>query len=282
MKRILITGKDSYIGASFQQWIKGRFPDNYVVDMVGVRDGAWKDKSFAEYDAVYHLAGLVHLKETKHNKEQFFQINRDKAYQVALKAKRDGVKQFVFLSTMSVYGINTGFIDKETPIQPKSAYGRSKFEAEEQINQLSSSSFKVVVIRPPMVYGKGCKGNYPRLARLAKITCLFPKCNNKRSMIYIDNLSMFVKLLIDDGVSGLFFPQNAEYVNTSEMVRLIAQANGRRMRLVRFLNPLIRILDITVFNKIFGDLTCDMKLSEYDKDYHVCSFEESILLTEKG
>lgn len=279
MKKILITGKNSYIGTSFENWLM-REPDKYKVDTVDMKEGSWKEMNFSQYDVVFHVAGIAHIKETTDNQDLYYKVNRDLAYETAQKAKEDGVEQFVFLSSMSVYGIENGVIDKSTPLKPNSAYGKSKIEAEELINKIQDSSFTVATLRPPMVYGKGCRGNYPRLAGLALKTPIFPKVDNKRSMIYIDNLSEFVKQLIDNRSGGLFFPQNAEYVNTSEMVRLIAEVHGKRLRMTKLFNPLLRLLNASTVNKVFGDLVYDMNMSDYEFDYRVCGFRDSILQTE--
>lgn len=280
MKRVLITGKNSYIGTSLENWLR-REPDKYKVDTVDMKDGSWKEKDFSVYDVVFHVAGIAHIKETSDNQELYYKVNRDLAYETAQKAKQDGVEQFVFLSSMSVYGIEEGVIDKSTPLNPNSAYGKSKIEAEELINKLQDDSFIVATLRPPMVYGKDCRGNYPRLVGLALKTPIFPKVDNKRSMIYIDNLSEFVKQLIDNKSGGLFFPQNAEYVNTSEMVRLIAEVHGKQIRMTKLFNPLLRLLNVSTVNKVFGDLVYDMSLSEYESDYRVCGFRESLKKTEQ-
>jgi nucleoside-diphosphate-sugar epimerase len=279
MKNILITGKNSYIGTSLENWLM-REPDQYKVDTVDMKDGSWKEKDFSQYDVVFHVAGIAHIKETSDNQDFYYKVNRDLAYETAQKAKQDGVEQFVFLSSMSVYGIENGVIDKNTPLKPNSAYGKSKIEAEELINKLQDDSFTVSTLRPPMVYGKGCRGNYPRLAGLALKTPVFPKLDNKRSMIYIDSLSEFVKQLIDNRNGGLFFPQNNEYVNTSEMVRLIAEAHGKKIVMTKLFNPLLRLLNVSTVNKVFGDLVYDMSMSEYESDYRVFGFRESIKKTE--
>ena len=280
MKSILITGKNSYIGSRFEEWL-AKYPDKYEVDAISLRDESWKEKDFSEYDVVYHVAGIAHRKETKENRELYYAVNRDLAYEVAKKSKQDGIKQFIFLSTMSVYGLESGVIDEYTPLKPKSNYGKSKLQGEELIKPLEDDSFKIAILRPPMVYGKGCKGNYPRLANLAKITPIFPDIENKRSMIYIDNLSEFVRLLIDNSFGGLFLPQNKEYVKTSEMVKLIAEAHGKEIIMIKLFNPLLRILNVSIVNKVFGDLTYNKDLSEYEDDYKVYDFKESVFITEK-
>ncbi len=205
MKRILITGKNSYIGTSLEKWLIKQ-PDRYEVDEVCMRDGSWTEKDFSGYNVVFHVAGITHIKETTRNQSLYFKVNRDLALETAMKAKADGVKQFIFMSSMSVYGVETGVISEETPLKPSSAYGKSKAEAEELMAPLQDDSFRIAILRPPMVYGKGCRGNYPKLAKLAVKTPIFPDVDNKRSMIHIDNLCEFVRLLIDDYRGGLFFP----------------------------------------------------------------------------
>lgn len=280
MKKLLITGAGSYIGTNVDKWL-GQYSEKYKVDTVDMKDDTWKDKDFSKYDVVLHVAGIAHIKETKENKKLYYKINRDLAYETAKKAKSDRVKQFIFLSSMSVYGVGKGVITKNTPLQANSTYGKSKIEAEGLINQLADDFFAVVILRPPMVYGKECKGNYPRLASLVLKTPIFPKIDNKRSMIYIDNLSEFIKQLIDNGNDGLFFPQNSEYVNTSEMVRLIAKVHGKKIIMTKIFNPLLKILNVNTVNKVFGDLMYEKSMSEYKGNYTVFDFKKSILLTEK-
>lgn len=279
MKKILITGKNSYVGTSLEKWL-GNYPDRYSIDSISLRNDLWKKKDFSEYDVVFHVAGIAHIKETKENAHLYYKVNRDLAYEVAQKAKIESVKQFIFLSSMSVYGIETGVINKDSPLNPKSNYGKSKFEAEKLITNLEDSLFKVAILRPPMIYGKNCRGNYTRLAGLALKTPVFPKVDNKRSMIYIDNLSEFVKHLIDNRSGGYFFPQNAECVNTSEMVKLIAEAHGKRVKLTRLFDPLLKLLNVSTVNKVFGELMYDMSMSEYENEYRVCDFRESVQKTE--
>lgn len=279
MKRILITGKNSYIGTSFENWLR-RKSEKYKLDTVDMRDCSWKEKDFSKYDVIFHVAGIAHVKETKKNQHLYYKVNRDLAYETAKKAKAEGVKQFIFLSSMSVYGIKNGIIDKNTCLNPKSNYGKSKLQAEELIAKLKDDFFIIATLRPPMIYGKGCKGNYTRLAKLAVKTRIFPNIDNKRSMIYIDNLCEFVKLLIDDCSSGLFLPQNVEYVKTSEMVRLIAEVHGKKIRMTKLFNPLLKLLNISIINKVFGDLVYEQRMSEYKEDYSLHGIKESILLTE--
>ena len=229
MKKILITGANSYIGTSFERYIKENYSNDYVVDTVDMIDGSWRTKSFSEYDTIFHVAGIAHQKETSQNAKLYYKINRDLAIETATKAKNDGVKQFLFLSSMSVYGIDMGVITADTVPAPKSNYGKSKLQAEWGIENLSDNNFKVCILRPPMVYGNGCRGNYQTMVKLVKKFPVFPKIKNERSMIYIDNLSSFVKLCIDRELCGRFYPQNKEYVQTIDMAKSIAVKLNKKL-----------------------------------------------------
>ena len=160
MKKILITGANSYIGISFENHLK-QWPDAYQVDTVDMIDGSWREKSFSGYDAVFHVAGLVHNPKTKDDPQQaafYEKINTRLAIETAQKAKQDGVKQFLFMSSASVYGVSGSLskpvmITKDTPLLPSDNYGVSKKKAEEGLLPLSDDSFKVVILRPPMISG---------------------------------------------------------------------------------------------------------------------------------
>jgi len=281
VKNILIVGANSYIGTSLENWL-AKHPDKYAVNTISIRQECWREKDFSNYDVVFHVAGIAHIKETKGNADAYYKVNRDLAYETAKKAKSEGVKQFIFISSMSVYGIKGGVIDSNTPLNPYNHYGKSKLQAEEMIKTLMDDSFLVAILRPPMIYGKGCKGNYPVLAKVAVNLPIFPDVDNKRSMIYIDNFSEFVKHIIDNYGKGLYFPQNVEYVNTSKMVKLIADAHGRKIRLTKIFNPIIRLLGLkfTLISKVFGDLVYDKSMSKYKGNYHNYDFELSIKETE--
>lgn len=290
MKKILITGANSYIGVSVEHYLS-RWPEQYQVDTVDMVDGSWREKDFRGYDAVLHVAGLVHQPQTKEDPaqaERYDQINHRLAVETAQKAKAEGIHQFVFLSSASVYGLYAPvgqivMITRDTPLNPTDNYGISKKHAEEGLQKLQDDHFQVAILRPPMIYGKGCKGNYQTMAKLARKLPVFPMVNNQRSMLYIENLAEFIRLVVDDEAEGIFCPQNNEYVNTSDMVNLIAHANGKGMLLLggftwalKLLRPLTGIVD-----KAFGSLCYDFELSRYPKDYCVKNFQESILETEQ-
>ena len=289
MKRILITGANSYIGTSFEKWV-GQWPEEYQVNTVETRNGQWNELDFSIYDVVLHVAGVAHIKETKDNQHLYYLVNRDLAIDVANKASEEGVKQFVLLSSMSVYGLEKGVIDITTPLTPKNGYGHSKMEAEIAIEKMNSDDFTVTILRPPMIYGKGCKGNYQTLSKFAKKTPVFPTVNSRRSMIYIDNLSEYIRYLIDHKLNGLYCPQNNEYTNIQDLVKAVANNTNNKIKFIGILNPFVYLLsnrlNNSIFSKVFGDLIYDkdsFSLSGFNEnaEYAKIPFEETIRLTEE-
>lgn len=289
MKRVLITGYNSYIGNATKDWLF-KSKQHYRVDEICVESDAWREADFSIYDVVFHVAGIAHSdtgNASDEIKALYYKVNSDLPVAVADKAKAEGVKQFIFMSSMIVYGDSAPFginnrITKEADPKPANFYGDSKWQAELGLTKFRSDNFKVALIRPPMVYGKGSKGNYSRLAKLAKRLPLFPRVENERSMIYIDNLCEFIRLMIDNVEDGVFHPQNNEYVKTSDLVSEIASVHGKKMFLIRLFNPILYLFSkrMGLVNKVFGNLSYDLQMSEYQQDYRVRSFEESIRLTE--
>lgn len=257
MKKVLITGAGSYIGINVEKYLL-QWSDNYQVDSLNMIGKKWRQTNFSNYDVIFHVAGIAHIKETKENSHLYYDVNEHLAIDVAEKAKSEGVKQFIILSTMSVYGITTGYITKETKPNPVNSYGKAKYNADLKIEKMNCQTFKVAILRPPMVYGKDCKGNYQTLRKFALKSSIFPSFKNERSMLYVGNLAAFVKELIDSEKSGLFFPQDATYVCTSNMVKKIAEYNGKKIRMTGTFNCAIKImlyLGVGVFKKVFGCLT---------------------------
>jgi len=289
MKKILITGANSYIGTSFEKYM-AKWPKKYQVDTIDMIDGTWREKDFSSYDVVYHVAGIAHSDNGKISAEKeklYRSVNTDLTIEVAKKAKADGVKQFIFMSSAIVYGESGKIgkkkvITKDTGYNPANCYGDSKVQAELGILPLSCPTFKVVVLRPPMIYGKGSKGNFPILEKFTKLP-LFPFVQNERSMLYIGNLVEFVRLMIENEEEGIFWPQNAEYSNTSELVKMIGEAKGKKVHLVHGFGWALKILGIFtgLVNKAFGNLSYAQDLSEYKEEYRKYSLKESIEETEK-
>jgi UDP-glucose 4-epimerase len=282
MKRILITGANSYVGTNVERWLM-REPDKYQVDTLDMIDGSWSEKDFSGYDVVFHVAGIAHVNAKKNMEALYYKVNTDLTIETAQHAKQCGVKQFIFISSIIVYGesksLKSVIITRDTEPKPNGFYGNSKLQAEIGIKKLEDKDFKVVILRPPMIYGPGSKGNFPKLIALAKRTPIFPAYHNQRSMLYIDNLCEFVRLVIDNEEMGVFWPQNREYVDTCEVVRQVAQEAGHRVWITRVLNPFVVLGALVVprLNKLFGCLTYETVTSEYKQSYQILGLQESIL-----
>ena len=290
MKKILITGAGSYIGTSVAAYLEN-WPDAYRVETVDMLGDGWKEKDFSGFDAVFHVAGIAHSDSGKIPPEKealYYGVNRDLTVQTAQKAKESGVKQFIFMSSAIVYGDSAPigkdkYITKDTLPAPANCYGDSKLQAEIGLQALESEDFRVVILRPPMIYGPHSRGNYPILSRLAGVLPVFPKVENRRSMLYVGNLAEFVRLMIENEERGIFWPQNAEYSNTSQLVSMIARTKGRKILLVKGFAWALKLMSYatSMVNRAFGSLCYDMELSRYSQDYRRFTLEESIKETEK-
>ena len=270
MKKILITGKNSYIGTSFEAWMK-QFGEEYQIDSVSVKGEDWKNIDFSRYDVVFQVAGIAHADVSKVSEDVkllYYQVNRDLAMEVAKKYKyqrKDESSQFIYMSSIIIYGEETNInkkrvITRETKPKPSSFYGDSKLQAEQGLLPLQTDTFNIVIMRPPMIYGPGSKGNYQQLVKLAMHLPLFPDINNERSMCSIDMLCSYLRYIIDSGEGGIYFPQDKEYVRTSHMVKKIAETNGKKIILFSWMNWAIKLLGYMpgrigrLTNKAFGNL----------------------------
>ena len=286
MHRILITGLHSFIGQALTQHLS-RFPEDFSTSVISLRNPSWQSESFRGFDTVFHAAGIAHDSTRSADKDAYYRINSQLAFDTARKAKHDGVRQFIFMSSSIVYGSSAPIghrklITRDTPVNPASYYGDSKVKAEEMLNPLNDDDFRVCILRCPMIYGKGCKGNYRLLSKIARTLPLFPRVQNCRSMLYSENLAEFVRLMVTNHEHGIFWPQNAEYSNTSELVKMIAEVHGKRIFLMNGCEWLLRgLAKITgLVNKAFGSLAYDMSISEYSQNYRLYSLRESIRRTE--
>lgn len=288
MKKILITGANSYIGTSFENYMN-KYKD-YSIDTLDMLNSQWKEYDFSSYDVVFHVAGIAHADVghvSEEVKQKYYRVNTDLTFQTALKAKKDGVKQFIYMSSMIVYGESAPLnqikkVTKDTKPNPANFYGDSKLQADIQLDSLNDDNFKVCILRPPMIYGPNSKGNYQLLSKLARKLPIFPNINNQRSMLYVGNLCVFIKECIDELKTGIYFPQNEEYISTTQMVKLIAETNGKNIYTTKLLNPFVYLASKIpgkiggMCNKAFGNMT-------YEKDCLISCYSvaDSIIETEK-
>lgn len=295
MKKVLITGANSYIGTSFEKYVAEHYSDQLVTTTIDMVDGSWRNHPFQtdegqSYDIVFHVAGLAHAdvgKVTEEVKANYYAVNTDLAIECCQKAKEDGARQFVFMSSMIVYGDSAPYgkkkrITAKTKPKPANFYGDSKWKADKGVRELKDENYAVTVLRPPMIYGRGSKGNYPTLSRMAKKIPFFPNCKNERSMLYIENLCEFLCMVMIQGLGGVYWPQNREYGRTSEIVRMIAEVARHKIVVSQAFNWVVvlavyvpgKISGLT--NKAFGNLSYEQSMSSYDFDYQIVSLRESI------
>ena len=231
---------------------------------------------------MFHVAGIAHVNADPKMEPLYYKVNRDLTIEVAKHAKAAGVKQFVFISSQIVFhesqSLKTEVLTADTKENPNGFYGDSKLQAEKGLHELECDSFKVCILRPPMIYGPNSKGNFPRLAKLATKVPVFPCWHNKRSMLYIDNLAEFVKQAVERQLCGTFYPQNRELADTVEIIRFFAKAAGHKVWITRLLNPLVWLGSFILqpINKMFATYYYDPKMSVADFDYQLVSFEESL------
>ena len=298
-KKILITGADSYIGESFKAYASEHYNGNFSIDTLDMMDPAWKEKDFSLYDIVYHVAGIAHAdvgNVSDEIKEKYYRVNTDLTVDVAQKAKAEGVKEFIFMSSMIIYGESSPYgiskvIDEHTVPAPANFYGDSKLQADVAVRSFADNKFKVIVLRPPMIYGKGSKGNYPALSKFAKKLPAFPNIANARSMLYIENLCEFlcqIMLIAEFNCNSVvLIPQNAEWTKTSDMVKTIASVHNKKIRLLGFLSSFVYLGSKIpgkiggLINKAFGNYCYAHEMSVYPGlNYQLETLKESIKKTE--
>ena len=286
MQKVLIIGKNSYIGTSLETCLT-KYPQNYAITTLDTLDKEWENASFVGYDSLLHVAGIAHVSKNPKLEDLYYKVNRDLPIAVAKKAKAAGIKQFIFMSSAIVYGADQkiddfSLITATTKPNPANFYGKSKLEAELALQALEADDFLVCLVRTPMVYGPGCKGNFPKLIQYAKKLPVFPNIQNQRSMIYIDNLCEFLKQTMDAGRAGIVLPQNSEYVSTAQVVLKVAKLVDKKIYLTTAFNGLLRFLSehITFINKVFGNKA--YQHSSEEALYNVVDFQTSLEHTIEG
>ena len=282
--KVLIIGKNSYIGNHIDEWLA---KNGHQVTQLDVLNDEWRTFNYSTYEAIVHVAGIVHQPKCQ-DWELYKRVNTDMPISIATMAKEQGVKQYVFFSTMGVYGVGKRLvptvINFNTPLLAESMYGKSKLLAEEGLKDLQDDSFHVAFVRPPSVYGKGCRGGYiSGFTSIARKLPVIPKAyeNVKQSFIYIDNLCELVKCLIENNSYGVFCPQDDKAVNANELMKAISYGLGKRYRESRFLGFFVQALHFSpIVKKAYGGMEYDMSLSKINGvKYVVVPFDEGMKRT---
>lgn len=282
--KILIIGKNSYIGNHIDEWLSKH---GHQVTQLDVLNDEWKTFNYSPYDAIVHVAGIVHQPKCQ-DWSLYKRVNTDMPITIATMAKEQGVGQYVFFSTMGVYGagkrLTPNILDEKTPLAPKGMYGKSKLMAEEGLRKLQDGTFHVAFVRPPSVYGKGCRGGYiTGFSSIARRLPVIPRAyeNVKQSFIYIDNLSELVKLVIEKNKAGVFCPQDDKSVSANELLQAIVNGIGRKYRSSWLLGLCVRLLHfIPLVKKAYGGVEYARSLSNIDGlKYVIIPFDEGMRRT---
>lgn len=284
MKKILITGAGSYVGENVRKYIMQTAGDQFVIDAVDTFGDNWKKADFSQYDVVYHVAGIAEVNGKKGMEQLYYKVNTDLTIEIAKHAQANGVKQFIFMSSMIVYketqSLKGNIITPDSMPAPNGVYGDSKLKAEEGLKNVAKGEgrMKICILRPPMIYGPNSKSNLLRLGRLGTKVPFFPSWRNKRSMLYIDNLGEFVKQAVLRELEGTFYPQNRELSATVDIIRFFAKAAGHRIWITKLLNPFVWLGSFVLqpVNKMFADSYYVPEMSDYGFEYQIVSFEESL------
>lgn len=284
MLKLLITGTDSFIGNAVRD--RANQSGTILAETLSVRGDRWKSADFSGYDSILHAAGIAHVSPDPSMTEQYQNINHLLTAQLAARAKAQGVRQFIFLSSIIVFGDAAPVgvrrvIRPDTVPAPSNAYGQSKLDAENALRALEDERFRVVILRLPMVYGPGCRGNYNLLSRLAIRLPFFPLFENQRSMLYVENLAALIPLLMQDNASGIYYPRDTHPRSVPEIVRAICLARGQRVRFSRALAWGVRACrGLGLVRRAFGDMAYSQDMPDYPGHYREVDFPEAIRRTE--
>ena len=279
MNKLLITGSNGFVGNYFIN----KYKNKYEIKTFSFLKDDINSLDCSDIDVVFHLSALVHQMGGS-SSEEYERVNVIQTLQLAKKAKESCVKHFVFMSTVAVYGIETGVMNEKSDYTPITEYGKSKLRAEIELQKLENKNFKVSIIRPPIVYGKNAPGNMKSLLKLINKVALLPfgKTENKRSMVYIGNLCHLVYETITQEKSGIFLASDDEPLSTTRLIELIAKNLDKKIYLVKipFFESLLKIVKPSFHKRLYGSLEVDNTLTK--EKLNPYSVEDGIRLMIKG
>jgi len=259
---ILLTGSLGFIGSYFLQ----KYNKKYNIKTFSFRNDDFDKLDLSDIDIVVHLSALVHQMQGA-KKDKYYRVNVEQTIQLAKKAKESGVKQFIFMSTIKVYGEEADIAYNENSnCNPVDYYGKSKLEAENKLLELESNDFIVSIIRTPIVYGYGVKGNIQNLIKLIKKVNVLPfkNINNKRSMVYIGNLCYLIDELILQRQKGVFLASDDETISTSSFIKLIAKNLNKKIYLIKIplFEYMLKHLKPNIYQRIYGSLIVNNQITK--------------------
>jgi nucleoside-diphosphate-sugar epimerase len=256
--QIVVTGASGFVGKRFMEYNKSR----YELIALSLRAGIPANIDLMQTGSLVHLAGKAHEMKAVDDK-LYFEINFELTRKLADEAKKQGVRQFIYISSVKVYGnMADAFVDETTTCKPDDAYGKSKLAAEEYLRSIEDAHFRVAIIRPPLVYGPGVKGNMIRFLALAekKLPLPFGGIDNKRSMVFIDNLVELINRVAEREARGIFTAGDPEAISTGYLLGLIREYMNNRKGLISlpaFGRKLLKVVRPALFERLFGSFVVD-------------------------
>jgi nucleoside-diphosphate-sugar epimerase len=258
MKSIAISGATGFVGKRMIAYNSKKFQQK----ILSLRSTRVDAINLTGIDAVVHLAGKAH-DMGQVDDSVYFSINYELTKQLANKAKENGVQQFIYISSVKVYGDEVnGILNESSSCTPTDAYGASKLQAEQYLQSIETGLFKIAIIRPPLVYGPEVKGNMIRLLQLAakKFPLPFGKINNARSMVFVDNLVELINTIIDKEASGVFIAGDRKPLSTDELIGLVRKSLGNKSGLISIpagIRKLIQKIKPAFYTRLFGSFVID-------------------------
>ncbi|MBE0497146.1 MAG: NAD-dependent epimerase/dehydratase family protein [Campylobacterales bacterium] len=262
MKKLLITGSNGFVGNYFRNEHESKYSMetfSFLKDDIGTLD-------CTNIDAIFHLSALVHQMGGA-SEDEYEKVNVAQTLYLARKAKEAGVGQFVFMSTVKVYGEESDETYTEySTCKPLDAYGRSKRKAEEELLKLETENFKISIIRTPIVYGAGVKANIQSLTRLIQKLPVLPfgGIQNKRSFVYVGNLCHLVNEVLLQQKGGIFLASDNAPLSTTRLCELITQGLGKKVWLIKipFFETIVKKLKPAIYQRLYGNLEVDNTASK--------------------
>lgn len=256
--KIGVTGSTGFVGQRYM-----RVPHNgHEKISINLRSETPDQMDLQGVNTIVHLAGKAHEMQPIPD-GIYFKVNYELTKALAERAKTSGVSHFIYISSTKVYGdVINGVVNEDSDCLPTDAYGKSKKMAEEFLLSMQSPDFTVSIIRPPLVYGPGVKGNMIRLLEIAEknIPLPFGNTGNARSMVYLDNLVALINRVIEKKAAGIFIGGDVSPLSTDSLISLMRKSLGKRPGLITlpaFMRKILKQIRPAMYFRLFGSFEVD-------------------------
>ena len=269
LKTVLITGASGFVGKRYVTFNSNK----YNIKTVSLQRIEPESVDFYGVETIVHLAGKAHQME-QIDADIYFEVNHRLTKRFAEAALKAGIPHFIFISTVKVYGDEpeSGYLDLSSPTITNDPYGESKLKGEQALLKMESKDFTISIIRPPLVYGPGVKGNLIRLLELTQknIPLPFKGINNKRSMVFLDNLIALINKVTDTKTSGIFIPGDKAPFSTSDLLAMMYKGMNRKPLWFKMPKLGIMLLDKLkpkLVKRLFGSFVIDATETNQKLDF---------------